>query len=281
MLVRILTGLVGATVYSSIVFLAPQALFAAIVVTFAIIGMDEFFRAVRKHGAEPREILGYAACIAFGYGAWHGGGAGFAGYLPAVLILLLYAGLLVELIKKKPHPAINVGSTLLGAVYIGWLFSYLTLLHGLGGSFLTPLRGTTVGAWVVWFMTAATWLADTGALFTGTILGRHKLAPRISPGKTWEGAIGGLVTSLAAGVGLGLLLHIPLRHALVMAAICGIAGQFGDLAESALKREMGLKDSGRWFPGHGGVLDRIDSLLWSAPLTYYYIVFFVLRHHGM
>ncbi len=205
-------------------------------------------------------------------------------------MLLVITTLLTELGKRHPKPIVTIGTTFLGAVYVGWLFSYLTLLHGMQPGMIRhngadrpllipPFPHTTPGEWLVIFVSACTWLCDTGALFAGKAFGRHKLAPNISPGKTWEGSLGGLLTAVITGAALGHWLHLPMIHALLLGFFCGLAGQFGDLCESALKRDLGVKDFGTVLPGHGGILDRIDSLLFSAPLAYYYVLFFLMRSH--
>jgi phosphatidate cytidylyltransferase len=121
--------------------------------------------------------------------------------------------------------------------------------------------------------------ADTGAFYTGRLIGRHKLAPRISPGKTIEGVVGGLVTATAAGPlsRMTFFHEIPMYHALVLGALIGVLGPAGDLSESLLKRGAEVKDSGTLLPGHGGMLDRIDSILFCAPLLFYYSRLFISR----
>ena len=195
-------------------------------------------------------------------------------------MVLVIAAMVVEIVKRQPKPIANVGTTVLGAIYVGWLFSYLTLLrgHNLPPVLIPPVHGTTQGEWLVFFVAGTTWLSDSGALFVGRALGRHKMAPMVSPSKTWEGGLGGLVVALLGGLVFGKMLHLPLAHAAALAVLCGLAGQIGDLSESALKRDLGVKDSGVVIPGHGGILDRIDSLLFSAPIAYYYILFFLARH---
>jgi phosphatidate cytidylyltransferase len=277
--VKIGVGLLGAVFYLTVVFVQPNGLpFALAVAIFSVLGASELYRAVQKQNGEPTEALGYIACVLFQFAAWTHGGTGFASYLPAVLILLMLATLLAELVKQRLHPLVNVGTTLLGAVYVGWLISYLTLLRSTNLAVLTPpIPGTTTAEWLVVFVTGVTWLSDTGALFTGMLIGRRKLAPMISPAKTWEGFIGGLVLSVAFGIGLAGWVHFDIHHAVVLALLCGVFGQVGDLCESALKRDLGVKDFGGWIPGHGGVLDRVDSLLFAAPLAYYYLVFVVAK----
>jgi phosphatidate cytidylyltransferase len=120
-------------------------------------------------------------------------------------------------------------------------------------------------------------MTDTGAYYTGRTIGRHKLAPRVSPGKTIEGAIGGFVMAVVAGLLCKLVFfpEIPAAHALALGAVLGTIGQVGDLAESLLKRGSNVKDSGTLLPGHGGMLDRVDSILFCAPVLYYYSRLFV------
>ncbi len=122
------------------------------------------------------------------------------------------------------------------------------------------------------FALAITWAADTVAYFVGRAIGKHPLAPHISPKKTWEGSIGGLAGSLLVAYGFHFWLTISLPHLLAMATLGNIAGQMGDLLESACKRSAGVKDSGGLLPGHGGVLDRIDALILCIPVIWYYLV---------
>jgi phosphatidate cytidylyltransferase len=285
MVTRIVSGLIGAALYISLVFAGNGSPFALTVALFSVVGASELFLAVRNHKAgSPNDLLGWLACIAFQYTAWTHYGARFAPYLPASLILLVIISLLCELIRRRPQPILNIGTTLLGAVYVGWLSSYVTLLHGIHLNSQThsllvpPIAHTTPGEWIVLFVTVCTFLSDTGALFVGRSFGRHKMAPNISPGKTWEGSIGGLLFSVIGGGLFGWWLHLPLVHTLILAFLCGASGQIGDLCESALKRDLGIKDFGVVIPGHGGILDRIDSILFSAPLAYYYVMFFLIAH---
>lgn len=294
MLIRVGSGLLGAAAYITVVFAGNGLAFALGVALFSVWGASELYQTVRRQGTgSPTDALGFAACILFQFAAWTHGGSRFAPYLPALLMLLVIATLLSELVKQSElsqeltkqqplllkyqgRPIINVGTTLLGGIYVGWLFSYMTLLRGGMGApvLVPPIAGTHQGQWLVIFVSASTWLSDVGALFIGTGLGRHKLAPSISPAKTWEGSIGGLLCSLAGGALMGLWMRLPLEHAVGLAFLCGLAGQVGDLCELALKRDLGVRDFGTVLPGHGGVLDRIDSLLFAAPLAYYYLLFF-------
>jgi len=278
--ITVLFGLIGGACFSAVNFALPPLAFAVAVGLISVLGAQELYRGVRRQGGEPNDILGFIACIIFQYAAWARGGERFVSYLPAVLILLLLTALLADLPKQKPKPIINVGSTLLGVVYVGWLSSYFTLMRSSSVTGLHVPGYTTTAEWLTFFVAATTWFSDAGGLFVGRALGRRKLAPEISPAKTIEGAIGGLLCAIGMGVGLGNMLHLPIIHAVILASICAVSGLLGDLAESAFKREVNVKDFGTVLPGHGGVLDRIDSLLFSAPLAYYYVVF-VLVSQGI
>jgi phosphatidate cytidylyltransferase len=140
-------------------------------------------------------------------------------------------------------------------------------------SYAVPLRGLPrIGPRLLLFALAITWAADTTAYFVGRAIGKHPLARHISPKKTWEGSIGSMLGSLLVAYAFSFWIRIPLPHLLIMAAVGNIAGQFGDLLESAYKRSAGVKDSGGLLPGHGGILDRIDALILCIPVIWYYLV---------
>ena len=156
---------------------------------------------------------------------------------------------------------INWGLTLAGAFYIGGLLSQFIALRNLPYG----LELSALAAFI-------TWTSDVSAYFVGTRFGRHRLAPRISPKKSWEGALGGCILATAMGVlwGIFALPTIPIYHLISLSALIVLAGIVGDLAESFIKRQVGAKDAGEFIPGHGGVLDRIDSLLFALPTTFLY-----------
>ncbi|MBN1337460.1 MAG: phosphatidate cytidylyltransferase [Deltaproteobacteria bacterium] len=160
----------------------------------------------------------------------------------------------------------RMGRIVLGLVYPGLFLAWVPLLR--------RLEPDTLGRDVVLLLLACIWLCDTGAYFVGRSLGRHRLAPRLSPKKTWEGAVGGLAASVATAVAFSRILALPWNDAWAVGiggALCG-AAIVGDLAESLLKRAVGVKDSGVFLPGHGGVLDRLDSVLFGAPILYLVLV---------
>ncbi|HXZ18505.1 MAG TPA: phosphatidate cytidylyltransferase [Candidatus Acidoferrales bacterium] len=138
-------------------------------------------------------------------------------------------------------------------------------------SFLVPLHATHgLGPKMMLFLLVLLWVGDSLAYFTGRAIGRHKMAEELSPGKTWEGAVANLAGSVAVGFAAGRWIALPAIHLCAMAVLANLAGQLGDLTESAYKRAAGAKDSGSLLPGHGGMLDRVDSLIFATPVVWYY-----------
>lgn len=183
-----------------------------------------------------------------------------------MLVAAFFILLIFELLRGDPNQGlINVAVNLFGIVYIGLMFAFFLLLRFMpdGDGFFYMLSTAFI-----------TFANDTAAYFIGIKFGRHKLSPKISPKKSVEGSIGGLLGGLVIAVVIGLFFHKPIWLMLLLGAMIVIAGQFGDLIESIIKRNAGVKDSGMFLPGHGGVLDRIDSLLLSAPVVYYFITYF-------
>jgi len=179
----------------------------------------------------------------------------------AITALAVIATMLWFLFQDQPQTLINWALTWAGIGYIGILLSHAILLRGL------PVTGLQ---WTLLAILAA-WACDTAAYFTGRRLGRSPFFPRISPRKTWEGTIGGWVGAVIVSGTVGYSLELPIWHCLVLGAILALAATAGDLAESMIKRQLNAKDSGIFIPGHGGILDRIDSLLFVFPVAYYYV----------
>jgi phosphatidate cytidylyltransferase len=164
------------------------------------------------------------------------------------------------LVESLPSAGVSSSAFLL----VAFPLSFAVRLHGLG-----PFPS---GPRLLLFALVITWAADTSAYFVGRAIGKHPLAPHISPKKTWEGSLGSMLGSLLAAYAFSFWIPIPVVHLLIMAGIGNIAGQMGDLLESAYKRSAGVKDSGGLLPGHGGVLDRIDALILCIPVIWYYLV---------
>jgi phosphatidate cytidylyltransferase len=207
--------------------------------------------------ARGREIASVAAAFLLPLtdGLVHGFTA--RAILAALVMVALADALLFE--PELPRAPQRVGLAVLGAAYPGLLLATVVQLRQLPDG----------AAWVVLTLTV-TWLNDTGAYFAGRALGRRKLCPRISPSKTWEGAAGGLLASIVGALvvkGLGWLPQLPWWGGVVVGAGAGVLGPIGDLGESMLKRAYGAKDSSNLLPGHGGLLDRIDALLFTGPFV--------------
>ncbi|NLW48486.1 MAG: phosphatidate cytidylyltransferase [Firmicutes bacterium] len=180
-----------------------------------------------------------------------------------ISFILIFCG---ELFRGDPEQGlINGAANLFGTVYIGFMFAYILLLRFIPGN---------NGLVYVLFTVLVTWANDSAAFFIGINFGKHKLSPKISPKKSIEGSIGGLGGGLLGAAVLSWYFQKPIGLMLVLGCIVVVAGQFGDLVESVIKRNAGVKDSGNFLPGHGGVLDRFDSLLLSAPVVYYIVTYF-------
>jgi phosphatidate cytidylyltransferase len=193
-----------------------------------------------------------------------------------ILFGLLISGLF-QLIKYRFDKAIeNLSSFLFGLIYVALFFSFLILIREF------PLKSgldyQVGGLWII-FLFLCTWLSDILSYFVGTPFGKHKILPQVSPNKSWEGSFGGIAGALlAAFISKSIFLkELPLFHLLSLAILISVFGQIGDFVESSFKRQVNLKDSSSIIPGHGGILDRFDSLLFSAPLVYFYLRFVLYK----
>jgi phosphatidate cytidylyltransferase len=251
---------------------APLALLLAVA---AALGTRELFGLAERAGVRPATAwgVGSAAAIApLTYAALSAPRAAelaAAGW-PYLLALWLIALLTWALVARGPseRPLEAVGVTTLAVAYTGALPAFLLAIrHG-----QLPIR-SWAGAWLVFFPLVVTWICDTAAMFGGRAIGGPKLAPTLSPGKTRSGALAGLVGGIAVAPLFAWLvfpaagLELPLGRLLAIAAVLSVVGQVGDLAESLFKRQAGVKDSSNLIPGHGGVLDRLDSLYFVVPVA--------------
>lgn len=249
---------------------------AAVLALVAALGTSELFRFAERAGARPLTVPGIGASVLLVLAAaWAGGPRAWA--LPAVLILLglsLFAlGASVFRRSADEQPLASAAVTAFGPAWLGMTLAFGVHLRHLPG----PGSGGAgwEGASLLIFPMAVAWIGDSAAYFAGHRWGRRKLIPSVSPGKTVAGALGGLFGAVFGAVLLAALLVGPYAGivlspgaAAVVGALVGTVGQIGDLAVSLLKREAGVKDSGGLFPGHGGVLDRFDSILFALPVTY-------------
>lgn len=198
--------------------------------------------------------------------------------LPLQLLLVSALGIsliMLVFLPKKEGLFLNWAWMLGGALYIGWLLSYLVALRLEPGTVSYP----NLGRDFVFLTLFVTFGSDTAAYFIGKAIGKHKLAPQISPGKTWEGTIAGVLGAAIVGwlFTLSTPLQLPLTwwQAILLGALVSVFGQLGDLAESLLKRNCGVKDSGGIMPGHGGLLDRLDSILFAGVVVYLFYTYLI------
>jgi phosphatidate cytidylyltransferase len=244
----------------------------ALVAIFMCLAAWEYVNLFSSGGLKPARalVIGGTLLLLIGRNI---NGFDSAAWMISLLILLSMTYHLVAYERGRDQAGTDFAVTLAGLFYIGWF-----------GAYFISLRNLSEGKWWIMVVLPAVWFADTGAYFIGKKFGRHKLSPRLSPKKTWEGYLGGilagvLLTTLFAAlwrIGAGPDSAItPLRGALV-GLVMGIFPTLGDLGESMIKRQMGVKDSGNLLPGHGGAFDRIDSWLWAVVFGYY-MVFWLWR----
>jgi len=279
MLARVITGLIGVPIVIALVFYRNGLPFTILVGLAAIIGLLEFYAAARKGGAHPNRLLGLAAgvlVIFFGRGL----GSDLDGMARMVYLVPVFTGFIMlslayEVFRKDRAPFVNVGVTVLGVTYVAWLFLHLIWLRNADRTIMVGRWESELGAWLALFVLLTAWTLDTGAYLIGRFYGTRKLAPVLSPGKTIEGSVAGFVLAVVIAAVAAAVIRMPQPHGLILGALIGITGQVGDLAKSGFKREVGIKDFGSVIPGHGGVLDRVDSLLFAGPVTFWYLVAFL------
>ncbi|HCN14159.1 MAG TPA: phosphatidate cytidylyltransferase [Alistipes sp.] len=273
LVIRSLSGAVlGVVVLGAILW--SQWSFGALLLVLSLAGMHEFYALCERRGEAPQRVLGLlsgALLFALNFAfvsddirilgpAGHAFGSGMA-----FLLLLMPLLFVCELYRKRENPAANIAVTLLGVVYVALPFSLLLYLPILSTDAWTP--------WVVVAYVAIIWVNDVCAYLVGMTVGRRKLFERLSPKKSWEGFFGGLAGAVGAGLAAGHLLGASLAAWAGLALVAAVVAVAGDLAESMFKRAAGVKDSGSLIPGHGGVLDRFDAMLLSAPFVFVYMIF--------
>jgi len=267
---RILTAVVLVPVLILIIGFASPLFFTILVAVSAGLALEEFFSIAKKSGLEPWRLAGHILSLLL-IVSFH--------FCPrnqsAVLFLLVLSGCLflgLGLSKGQSLERVLPGSsaTLLGLVYIPTTLGLLVAVRS------NITLGGDARHWI-FFSLLVVWFGDTGAYYVGRACGRHRLAPLVSPKKTIEGSMGGLLGNVLAAL-LSKKIFLPgasMTSLLVLSGMMGVASQLGDLAESALKRGAGIKDSSNLLPGHGGLLDRIDGILFAAPVLFGYTKFFL------
>jgi phosphatidate cytidylyltransferase len=247
--------------------------FLGFVDLFIVLGLLEFYRMMAVKGMHPYRGIGIASGLTLSTYFYFRSGVYGNFFLTFVLIAIM--GL--ELTRKDNRRAVyHVATTVFGIVYVAYLGAHLVLLRELPLQIERPYE---MGARFVFLAFAVTWASDTGAYVVGSTLGRRALLPRVSRGKTWEGALGGVLFAALAGWACAITFARFLAPAwgLALGVMCSLIGLLGDLFESMLKRDAEVKDTSRIIPGHGGVLDRFDSLLFTVPLIYYFLKFVIFQ----
>lgn len=305
---RVLTAAVAIPVIV-LICMAGEMYFFLFVAAASAIALKEFYGLASHKGAQPQVVLGMAAGFLINLSFYHIKlrsfvvglflDSGIAIPFPSQAQLFMIVTLLtvvtlgvVELYRNKGSAINNLSTTLLGILYISFFFGTFIGLRELfvpedfpiGRYFpnAPAFPGAEIvdqvyrwGGYTVISVFAMIWICDSAAYHAGMTWGKHKLFPRVSPNKSWEGAIFGFVFAIASAVAAKFLVleYLSLSGALLLGCIVGVAGQIGDLLESLLKRDAGVKDSSALIPGHGGAFDRFDSLLLVSPLVYLYLDF--------
>ncbi len=267
-LVRVTTAAVFVVILVGGTILHSATLFV-IFTAIVLIGLVEFYRISVKAHHKPQIFSGiafgiYIIASNFLIASGEAGQILYFFYIPFLIMIMI-----IELFRENKNPFTNVSITLFGAIYVGLPFGLLSYLV------FCPVFGDNYNpAFLLAYFTMI-WANDSGAYIIGSLIGKHKLFERISPKKTWEGFLGGIFFTLVAAFIISTILsQIVLIHWLAVGLITSVFGTFGDLIESQLKRSVAIKDSGKIMPGHGGILDRFDSIMLSAPIIFVYLMLF-------
>ncbi len=267
---RIVTGfIIGALVFASILLGGKWLL--AVLLVFIIAASREYAQILRNKGFLPFSKVIFIISVAMVLVS----AAGYDSLLPFILVLGTIGSFLAVLFRGRQPYIANVATTILGFL-IAWMPCHVCLIRQMGDD--VSLFGITFkqGLYFLLFIFFVILFTDIAAYYFGVKFGKHKLSPVISPKKTIEGALAGAVCAVIAGLIIGKLISLSVYHSFVLAVIVTVMAQLGDLSESLIKRDAGVKDSGHSLPGHGGFLDRADSYLFSVPIAYFYIKYFIV-----
>ncbi len=277
---RLISGFSIAGVLFAAFFFLPDAGIPFVLAALAALMTLEFYQLMTAGGVANFRVYGTLGAVALVFVTWCAGVRGDRGTWDAVVLFLVTIGIFLRQFPQKdnPHPLRTIGGTLFGILYVGLLWNFLTklLLFGRPPDFAASIYWP--GRWLLLYAVFAAKFTDIGAYLVGCAIGRHKLIPRISPGKSWEGVFGGLLVGTLVGtlyvwalrdvfapLGLTWLRALPLGLVL---SVCAVVG---DLTESLFKRAANVKDSGGVVPGMGGTLDVLDSILFTAPAVYLFL----------
>lgn len=260
--IRVLSAILGIPLILFVLYFKGLSLYL-FVAAVSIVGLFEYYRAMRNININTNRIFGYITVIVYYLMFQMPITFDRPGFIVAFSVMALFT---IEIITQK-HNISEISMTLLGIVYIPFLFSHLLFIEKL-----------KYGSIILWLPFLTAWFTDTFAYFVGIYMGRVKLCPSISPKKTVEGALGGIIGSIVLTTLSGFIINkfgadIGIIHFVITGFLCGVASELGDLAASYIKRYTGIKDFGNIIPGHGGIMDRFDSILFTVPVIYYYFSF--------
>lgn len=273
MLTRILTGVTGIAL-AAFVIMQGGWIYAICTILLSLLAWHEYASSFARAGQSTSYLLGFIAVTLFGCCAWFGNRENLIAVATISMLFIFTEAVLLHGRFAVDQACISIA----GIFYIGFCFAHLIFLRFMAETVIlvTPVGDMTIGCVFLWIMFLGTWASDTFAYFSGSFFGKHKLCPTISPKKTIEGFMGGLIGTMLVVALLGWSLSFSVPMMLVLGASMAIVATIGDLAESIIKRYTGVKDSGHIIPGHGGVLDRFDSVMFTAPFVYYFIQVFNL-----
>ena len=267
---RLVTGfLMGAVMFSCI--LAGGKWLLAFLLIFIIIASKEYADILKNKGFLPF----FKVIVVTSVSMILVSACGYDDLIPFVLLFGTISSFLAVLFRGRQPYIANVATTILGFL-IAWMPCHVCLIRNMGPKVTLFNISFKQGLYFLLFIFFVIMMTDIAAYYFGVRFGKHKLSPVISPKKTKEGALAGIIAAVITGLIIGKLINISLYHAFVLSLITTVMAQLGDLSESLIKRDAGVKDSGHSLPGHGGFLDRADSYLFSVPVAYYYIKFFIL-----
>lgn len=273
LVVRTLSGIVLAAVMLGAIAWSQWS-FGALLLLLLLAGMYEFYVLAEKQGNTPQKVVGLVAGVvlfilnfAFVSDDIQVLGSASQAYACglAFLLLLLPAMFICELYRRRDNPASGIGTTMMGVCYVALPLSLMCYIPIVGSEVWNP--------WVMIFYIFIIWANDVFAYLIGMSIGRHRLCERLSPKKSWEGFFGGIAGAVAMGVAASYVLDTAVWVWVGLAIVAAATGVLGDLVESMFKRAAGVKDSGNLIPGHGGMLDRFDAMLLSAPFVFVYMLF--------
>lgn len=273
LLVRTASGVVLAVVVLGAIAWSQWS-FGALLALLTIVGMTEFYALAEARGDSPQRIIGLIAglvllALNFAFVSDDiqilGSASGAFARGMAFLLLLLPVMFICELFRRRENPLADIATTLLGVVYVAMPFSLMC--------YFPIVASETWSPGVMMFYIFIIWANDVFAYLVGMSIGRHRLFERLSPKKSWEGFFGGVIGAVAMGLVAARVLDGGYVAWAGLAFVASITGVLGDLVESMFKRAAGVKDSGSLIPGHGGVLDRFDAMLLSAPFVFVYMLF--------